>query len=56
MSSSNRKFWDLKGANIACREKEMSEKLFRRSKTILGVEQRFFADVLPQIDLGNVDT
>ena len=49
--------WDRQGANIASRWKEIyCEKLFPRPKTgILEGDQHFFAVVLSQMDLGNVE-
>ena len=48
----------LSGENFAGRYKEMySEELFRYLiKLFWGEDQRFFAVVLSQMDLGNVDT
>ena len=48
---------DRQGANIASRWKEIyCEKLFPRPKTgILEGDQHFFAVVLSQMDLGNVE-
>ena len=54
-----KELWDRPGANIASRWKEMySEKLFKSThkKTILERDQRFFAVVLSQTDLENIDT
>ena len=52
-----KELWDRQGANIASRQKEMyGEKLFPRPKKgILERDQHFFAVVLSQIGLGNVD-
>ena len=49
--------WDRQGANIASRWKETyGEKLFPRPKTgILEGDQYFFAVVLSQMDLENVE-
>ena len=52
-----KELWGRQGANIASRWKEMyGEKLFSRPKTgILERDQYFFAEVLSQMDLGNVE-
>ena len=52
-----KELWDRQGANIASRWKEMyGEKLFPRPKAgILEGDQHFFAVVLSQMDLGNVE-
>ena len=52
-----KELWDRQGANIASRWKEMyGVKLFPRPKTgILEGDQYFFAEVLSQMILGNVE-
>ena len=52
-----KELWDCQGTNIASRYEEMyGEKLFSRPKKgILERDQHFFAVVLSQMDLGNVD-
>ena len=52
-----KELWDRQGANIACRWKEIyGEKLFPHPKTgILEGDQHFFAVVLSQMDLRNVE-
>ena len=52
-----KELWDRQGANIANRLKEMyGEKLSPRPKKgILERDQHFFAVVLSQMDLGNVE-
>ena len=53
-----KEFWGRKGANIASRWKEMyGKKLFPcPKKWILEGDQHFFAVVLSQMGLGNVET
>ena len=53
-----RDFWVPHWKHITARWKEMyGERLFRRpKKTILQREYHFFAAVLSEMDLGNVDT
>ena len=48
-----KELWDRQGRNKASRKNEMySKKLFKVQKTILKSDQRFFAVVLSQMDLG----
>ena len=51
-------FWDRHGANIATRQKgTYGERLFQRlKKTILDRDYHFFATVLLEMDLGDVET